>query len=236
MSEGGHPPSTPEELAARARAGSAEAFAGLVERFQGPLQQFLRLRLRSGTDAESVAQESFVRAWQKIERYDDRWRFSTWLFTIASRLASSHVRSEALRATAPVPAGLEGRASDPAEASQDREERENLWELVERAVGEEQRAALWLRYAEDLTPAEIGVVLGRTGASVRVLLFRARRTLEQLLRQRAAAESASEGRVTPRVPPALLPATVPATVPLRAAPPADALPPGWTARSLAGGS
>lgn len=236
MTSSGRPPSTPEELAARARAGSADAFAGLVERFQGPLHQFLCLRLRSAADAESVAQEAFVRAWQKIDRYDDRWRFSTWLFTIASRMASSHVRSEARRAAGPVPAELEGSAPDPALATQCREESENLWDLVERAVGTEQRSALWLRYAEDLSPAEIGKVLGRTGPSVRVLLFRARRTLEHLLRQRAAAVADAEP-----VPPSSTSTSeatiIPLIAPTPAVAPTDLTPPaGWTSRSVAGGS
>ena len=80
---------TPEELACLAQAGSSESFARLVERFTDPLYNFLALRTPNPADAEELVQETFLRAWHRLDRYDREWRFSTWIFTIAKRLATS---------------------------------------------------------------------------------------------------------------------------------------------------
>ena len=59
--------------------------------------------------------------------------------------------------------------------------RRGLWDLAARVLSEEQRDALWLRYAEDLPPLEIARVLDRRPSTVRVLLFRARARLAEHL-------------------------------------------------------
>ena len=58
-----------------------------------------------------------------------------------------------------------------------REETSRVWRLAADILTRDQRSALWLRYAEDLTPKEIGRILGRHPGTVRVLLFRARERL-----------------------------------------------------------
>ena len=163
-----------EELAHQAQAGSSVAFSRLVERFERPLFRFLLVYTQSPADAEELAQETLVRAWEKLDRYRGDWKFSTWLFTIARRQAASHFRARVRSAQQPVPGDLQGPAPDPSQAMSDRELRENLWDLARRVLTEEQRSALWLRYAEDLPTAEIATVLGRRESAVRVLLFRAR--------------------------------------------------------------
>src|SRR6185503_19422644 len=78
---------TPEELALQARSGSMASFEKLVARFQYTLRNYLAKRTGSSEDAEDLAQETFLRAWRHIGSYDQRWRFSTWLFSIASNRA-----------------------------------------------------------------------------------------------------------------------------------------------------
>ena len=166
-----------EDLVRRARAGSPAAFVRLVVRYESPLYNFLLARLRSAEDAEDVAQEAFVRAWQRIETYDPRWKFSTWLFRLARNLAAT--RRRLARAT---PEGDEALAqlgvhADPGRELLDTEERENIWSTAARVLDEDQRSALWLRYADGLSVQEIAGVLGKTAVSVRVMLFRARAKL-----------------------------------------------------------
>ena len=85
---------------------------------------------------------------------------------------------------------LAGRApaevADPARVIADREQCRLLWDVADRILGETQRTALWLRYAEDLTPGEIARVLGKPRIAVRVMLHRAREAL--------AGEAARAGR------------------------------------------
>jgi RNA polymerase sigma-70 factor (ECF subfamily) len=178
------PRATPEDLAAEAQAGSREAFSELVLRFQGPLFHFLSLRVTDAGEAEELVQEAFLRAWQKLHQYDSRWRFSTWLFTVAKSLAASRARvrkpvlvhDEVLTTLA-----AEG---EPSALVELREESDNVWLLAGRILSVEQRSALWLRYAEDLSIEEVARILGKRRVTVRVLLFRAREALAGRLNAR----------------------------------------------------
>ncbi len=171
---------TPEELAVWSQRGSTEAFARLVELFEARLFNFLLRRVGRRTDAEDLTQESFLRAWQRIASYKPRWRFSTWLYTIATRLAISHARRGR------VVIGLGDGDSRPApEVSESRTaEGSRVWKLVDEKLTAEQRTAVWLRYVEGLGIGEIGAVLGKSDVGVRVMLFRARAILAEHLEPR----------------------------------------------------
>ena len=165
-------------LASRAQRGSLPCFAERVKRFEGRLFNFLVRRTATTHDAEDLAQDAFVRAWQRIDQYDPRWQFSTWLFTIAHRLAITRGRRRQREV-----GWSDGRDDatvnhdDPGRAIADRESCVLLWETAERILTESQRTVLWLRYAEELSNRDIARVLGKTQISVRVTLFRAREAL-----------------------------------------------------------
>jgi RNA polymerase sigma-70 factor (ECF subfamily) len=76
----------------RARDGCKTSFGALVRRYERGLFDFLRLRSRSIEDAEELVQESFLRAWEKLDLYDPRWSFGTWLYALARRLAAGRAR------------------------------------------------------------------------------------------------------------------------------------------------
>jgi RNA polymerase sigma-70 factor, ECF subfamily len=182
--DGSLPTTSAEALALEAQAGSVQAFEALVARFEAPLYRFLFVRTRDAAAAEDLTQDSFLRAWQNLARYDPRWRFSTWLYTLAERLCVSARRSSGkgprvIAAEAEIgnlPSGV-----DPSQAASERDEGRALWETAARVLRPEERSALWLRYAEDLSADEIGAVLGRPAVTVRVLLFRARGRLAAAL-------------------------------------------------------
>jgi len=188
--DGAAPEPSSEELARRARAGSKEAFGALVERHEASLLRFLRPFAPSAEDCEELAQEAFVRAWRKLEHYDPAQRFSAWFFTLARNLAISRLRVR--RPDVQGAHGVQGEAAlaavavecDPAVQAARREAGESLWALADRVLTAEQRQALWLRYAEDLSAEEIGAVLDKRAVAVRVLLFRARENLQQHLETR----------------------------------------------------
>ncbi len=169
------------ELVSRAQDGSLPCFAELVKRFEGRLFNFLLRRMQSPQDAEDLVQDTLVRAWQRIAQYNPRWQFSTWLYTIAHRLA---VAQRQRQRREPRPACLDGVPSecDPGRPAADREQCRHLWALADRVLPETQQAALWLRYAEGLGTSEIARVLGKSRVGVRVMLFRARETLAANLR------------------------------------------------------
>lgn len=182
--DGTRPHTSAEALALEAQGGSVQAFEELVARFEAPLFRFLWMRTRDAAAAEDLTQESFLRAWQNLARYDSRWRFSTWLYTLAGRLYVSERRSRGKEpevAAGEAALGGVSAGRDPAHCAAERDEGRALWETAARVLRPEERSALWLRYAEDLSMEEIGAVLGRPAVTVRVLLFRARGRLAAAL-------------------------------------------------------
>lgn len=170
------------ELAQRAHSGCANSFAELAERYRPRLLVALQRRLSGSlSDAEDVAQEALARAWQKITNYDKQYQFSTWLYTIAFRLAVDHQRRNRRRRN---DVSLAVKA-EPAEQSKfestidQREEAGNLWSVAHRVLNHAQYQAMWLRYGEDLPLDEVAKKTGRTRVNTRVLLHRARKALKR---------------------------------------------------------
>jgi RNA polymerase sigma-70 factor, ECF subfamily len=167
-----------EELARRAKAGSAAHFEELVRRFQVPLLRFLSRRVR--VDAEDLVQETFARAYERLHQFTDGYRFGTWLFTIAQRLAIDHGRRSKPVGEMVVESEC---ASEAAGSRLEREEtKSGLWDLAKRLLTEEQFAALWLHYVEEMPAGEVARVLGRSWVSVKTMLHRARKRMLPHLR------------------------------------------------------
>jgi len=170
---------TDEQLARQSMAGCSHAFTELVDRYEGRLLRFVRRWATSEHDAEDITQDAFVEAWRCLHRYDDRWRFSTWLYTIASRRAASHFRRRKVATSALVETHEDQDSLAPGHAMELDEQRSQMWQLAERLLNDDQRTALLLRYAEGMSAIEIGRVLGKRPVAVRVMLFRARERLAE---------------------------------------------------------
>ena len=170
-----------DDLATRAQSGDRVAFEALIERFEGPLLSFLRLRVPSDHDAEELAQDTFLRAWQNLSKYDSRNAFSTWLFTLGKRLAISRLRRPFLRSASEDEVDHAAGAVDPAQAASARDEHDNVWRVARSVLSPDALSAMWLRYAEDASLTEIAQILEKREATVRVILCRARSRLTREL-------------------------------------------------------
>jgi RNA polymerase sigma-70 factor (ECF subfamily) len=164
-----------EELAASSQQGDREAFSVLVTRYSNRLFNFLKRRAPSDADAEDLTQDTFVRAWTKIGTYKAGMRFSTWLYTIGTNLAATRARTRRLPMAGTLAAEPAAAETGPGDGPDELAVR--LWRAADEVLPEEQRSAVWLRYAEDLGVPEIARVLGKSRVNIRVMLFRARRTL-----------------------------------------------------------
>ena len=186
-------PPTDPELVRAALGGSELAFRALVERYQRGVLSLVGRIVGNREDAEDVAQESFVKAFTRLDTFDSTYKFSNWLFKIAHNTALDALRR---RRGAPVPlephadsededpvAGLaDSRAPAPDEAAAMAEFRRD----VEAALGRlrpEYRAVIALRHLEGRAYEDIAEILGLPLGTVKTFLFRARRELAQLLEQ-----------------------------------------------------
>jgi RNA polymerase sigma-70 factor (ECF subfamily) len=153
------------------------SYEELDRRLRPRLVYLLRKRTGSREDAEDLTQQALMRAYEKIDQYDPRHSFRSWLFTIAVRLAIDAHRRNRIDATARTVDYVTDTAPGPAERVHQQDTQSRLWALADRVLDPTQRTALWLHYGEQLRAGEIGKTLGVSAVHVRVLLFRARRTL-----------------------------------------------------------
>jgi RNA polymerase sigma-70 factor (ECF subfamily) len=86
-----------ETLVAAALTGDEAAFAALVRRYQRRLTAFLGQLVGDTELARELTQETFIRAWSALDRFDARYRFSTWLFRIAHNLGIDQLRRRRLQ-------------------------------------------------------------------------------------------------------------------------------------------
>ncbi|MGZ4214517.1 MAG: RNA polymerase sigma factor [Solirubrobacteraceae bacterium] len=175
------------ELIRRARAGDQDAFAELVmihaDRVYGALRRF---GLDLG-EADEVAQEVFVRAWRGLARFEERARFSTWLYRIAFNEAQRRLsrrpppRAEQdLERNDPIVSLPESPQFGPEAQTLDREFERKLDEALDRLPAD-WRAAVVLRDIEGLSTHEAAQIVGVGEAAFKSRLHRGRMQLRALL-------------------------------------------------------
>ncbi len=170
-----------EQLALRAQQGCSASFEGLVRRYQTRLVNFLRQRTAVIADAEDLAQDTFVRAYENLHRYRDSGAFSTWLFTIARRLCINHGRKKRPRANSEALHSVESTAISPEQAASNAETSRLLWAVAAKMLNERQMTVLWLYYVEDMSVGQVARVVDRSSVAVKMMLFRARKKLFPVL-------------------------------------------------------
>jgi len=170
-----------EELARQTQAGSLDAFEELVSRYEGRIYAFALQLCRNPADAAEIVQETFLKAYRTIALYNPNRGFPPWLFTIARHKCIDHHRAAPPLADASVPDRAHG--ADPSEVLASQEDKDCLWALARRVLPPAQFQALWLSYGAEMKIGDIARVLGRTRTHIKVMLFRARRTLRRELEQ-----------------------------------------------------
>ncbi|HEY3884777.1 MAG TPA: sigma-70 family RNA polymerase sigma factor [Vicinamibacterales bacterium] len=169
---------------ALARDGDSEAFRALVERHSRALYR-LALRMTGNCqDAEDVVQETFLRAYRQLGRFESRANFSTWVHRIAVNCSIDLIRARRHLETAHEPGDLDalGRASDRPPAPSP--ERLLLSTEVQQRVGDAmgsltamERAAFVLRHFEGHSIDEISRALGLKANAAKHSIFRAVRKM-----------------------------------------------------------
>jgi len=172
---------------ALAKAGDRDAFRQLVERHGRALFR-LAYRMTGNTqDAEDVVQESFLRAYRQLDRFDERARFGTWLYRIAANCALDLIRGRKRRNERQEPADTPALESTVAAGDPSPERQAFSGEVqshVTRAMAElspAERTAFVLRHFEGVAVEEIARVLGIESGAARHSIFRAVQKLRRAL-------------------------------------------------------
>lgn len=164
----------------RVLAGDVEAFEGIVRRWQGPLVNLAWRFCRERSTAEDMAQEAFLRAFRKLDRWREDAKFSTWLFALALNVYRSRMR----RAPLPEVPIASDREPSAAGSPADRILREQTGEVVRRTVARlpaKYRDALVLVYFGEMDVAGAAETLGVPEGTLKARLHRGRAMLRKRL-------------------------------------------------------
>jgi len=166
------------QLIIRLQADAETALDELMRRYKHPVVNFCYRLLGNATDADDIAQETFVRLYQNRAKIDPAKKLSAWLFAIARNACLDRLRYRHRHPTEPLDT-----APEPiAPAIADKEIGDQIAAAVAQ-LPEDQRTALILAEYHGLSYAEIAGVMKTSEKSVESRLYRAKQTLRVSLRQ-----------------------------------------------------
>ncbi|HEX6134946.1 MAG TPA: sigma-70 family RNA polymerase sigma factor [Longimicrobiales bacterium] len=185
---------TDQQVVLLAREGREQAFRELIGRYQRPVFSLIYRLVRDREKAEDLAQDTFVKVLNAIDRYDPQYKFSSWIFKIAHNTGLDHLRrrepetlsldgSPHARTAAEVEASTitpESREETPEQFAQNRE----LGSEIESAIGTlrpEYRTAILLCHVEGRPYDEIAQIMDVPLGTVKTYIHRGRKELMQRL-------------------------------------------------------
>lgn len=167
--------------------GDQEAFAALVEKYKDAVFNVAYRMLGNATEAEDVAQETFVRAYTQLHTYKESHRFSTWLLSIASHQAIDQLRRRRFLAlpleNVPFLEWIADGSIGPEQAALQGETKDEMQRVLD-ALPVKYRHMLLLRYWHDLSYDEIASIEHLTPALVKARLHRARELVQRTMKAR----------------------------------------------------
>ena len=183
------------------RRGDHSAFEDLVKRYENRLIGVLLRFVRDRELARDLAQETFLRVYERLDQFDPSRRFGPWLFRIGVNLALDYLRKRrrriwpALFSDSRVEKGPDPAVADP-RVSLDLEQ--EVRRVLE-SIPEKYRTVLILRDLENFSTSEISAILHRKEATIRWRLAEARMRFQELWqrRQTAAAAQPLDQRISP---------------------------------------
>lgn len=179
------------DLIAHARRGDADAWEVLVREHQQAVFRLAYLLLGDAAEADDVAQETFIRAYRALERFDASRPLRPWLLRIASNLARNQRRSlgrylSALQRLVALDPEARARASPQrqpeAQGGPSAEDAHNLWQAVRR-LGPADEEIIYLRYFLDLSEAEAATALQVAPGTVKSRTHRALGRLREVVQR-----------------------------------------------------
>ncbi|MBS0261337.1 MAG: sigma-70 family RNA polymerase sigma factor [Planctomycetes bacterium] len=173
------------------RRGDHRAFEALVRRYETRLMSVLSRFVQDRELTRDLAQETFLRVFERIDQFDPSRRFGPWLFRIGVNLTLDHIRKRKRRvwpslfSESRVEKGPDPEVADPREALDLEQEVRKVLE----SIPEKYRTVLILRDLENFSSSEIAAILHRKEATIRWRLAEARMRFQELWKRRQASST-----------------------------------------------
>ena len=174
-----------EKLIERAQRGDSAAFGPLYDHYIKPIYRFIAVKVGTKQEAEDLAHEVFMSAWQKLPNFKSQgFPFSSWLYKIARNRVIDHYRIKKPNVSIDEDITLSEslfNLGEGAEAEFDLTLSISLIKTAMLELSEEQREVITMRFVEDLTPQEIAEILDKREGTVRIIQHRAITKLKKIL-------------------------------------------------------
>lgn len=170
------------QLVARARGGDRQAFAALYEAYLDRVYRYVYFKVNGTAEAEDLCAQVFLKAWEKIERYQERGLpFGAWLFRIARNLVVDHYRTRRPSESLDNP-GLA--RVDPAADVDGEVDRRMAFQNIRAALKgltEDQRQVVVMKLIDGYSTEEISRAMGKKPGAIRALQMRGLQALAKAL-------------------------------------------------------
>jgi RNA polymerase sigma-70 factor, ECF subfamily len=160
--------------------GDREAFATLIEKHKSMVYTVAYRIVKNHEDAEELTQDAFLKVFQSIGQFEQRSKFSTWLYKIVYNAAISSIRKKRIESTLLEPMIIENYSEEEIFENLDQLDDHGQKALVDRLMKKlnpEEGALITLYYMEDCSTQEIAEIMGLTQSNVKVKLHRIRKQM-----------------------------------------------------------
>lgn len=160
--------------------GDIQSFALLVQAYQGQLYNFIYKMTKSKEDTEDILQDVFVKVYNNLYKYNNNYRFSTWIYSITLNTIKSSLKKKKLR-----PSGcniddfieeIPSFDDSPELLIEVKEHYKEIIEIID-SLKEKQKTAFILRYIRDFSYKEIGKIMGISQEAAKMKVHRSKSIL-----------------------------------------------------------